>query len=162
MIFKKLLLVVAIAVGLISCGGGGANDPIPAARQAQMATQLSDSQTTVLQLYLAFYGAAPSNPNYTFFLAAIEASNPQGLAAALGNAFAARTDVALASTVLTNLGITPATVNSAAYEALSTALPQVFSVYPGQRSIVVLNLVKILATLEGNPAYAGAAQTGAD
>ena len=56
---------------------------------------------------------------------------------------------ALAASVLANLGIVNAT--------LQTALGQAFAAFPNDRGVVVLNLTNILTTLEGNSVYGAAA-----
>lgn len=124
-----------------------------------MPAQVFGAQATAVELYIAFYGAAPSNPIYNNLLAVEGASSPQALALTIGNQFATTSDADLAKMVLTNLGISAATTNQTAYDALLAGLTAAFGAYPTARGIVVLNLANILTTLETNATYGGAAQT---
>ncbi|MBI2769660.1 MAG: hypothetical protein HYX47_08560 [Burkholderiales bacterium] len=123
-----------------------------------MPAQVFGAQATAVQLYQAFYGAFPGNPAYATYVATQASSSPQALALEIGAQFAATADSALATQVLANLGITPATVAPASYSALQAALAQAFEAYPGQRGVVVLNLATILTGLESDATYGVAAQ----
>lgn len=122
-----------------------------------MPAQIFGNQATAVQLYIAFNGVAPSNPIYQNYLSVLATSSPQALADQIGDSFASVSDATLATTVLTNLGVTAATTNATAYAALSAAVAQIFAAYPGQRGIVVLNMINILTTLESNATYGVAA-----
>jgi S-layer protein len=122
-----------------------------------MPAQIFGSQATAVQLYVAFYGSSPSNPIYNNLVSTINTTSASSLAAQIGTGFSATSDAVLASTILTNIGITAGTTNQVAYDALLSALTQVFAAYPTSRGQVVLNLVNILTTLEGNATYGVAA-----
>jgi len=122
-----------------------------------MPAQIFGSQATAVQLYVAFYGSSPSNPIYNNLVSTINGTSASSLAAQIGTSFSATSDAVLASTILTNIGITAGTTNQVAYDALLSALTQVFAAYPTSRGQVVLNLVNILTTLEGNATYGVAA-----
>ena len=124
-----------------------------------MPAQVFGAQATAVELYIAFYGAAPSNPIYNNLLSVTAASSPQALALTIGNQFATTSDADLAKMVLTNLGISAATTNQTAYDALLAGLTAAFAAFPTARGIVVLNLANILTTLETNATYGAAAQT---
>jgi hypothetical protein len=124
-----------------------------------MAIQVFGAQADAVKLYLAFYGAAPSNPIYTNYINTMQASSPQSLALNIGNAFTGVSSATLAAQVLANIGVSATTTNQAAYDALLPALTQAFEAYPSARGVVVYNLVNILTTLESNSTYGGAAAT---
>jgi hypothetical protein len=123
-----------------------------------MPAQIFGSQATAVQLYVAFFGVSPSNPIYTNYTSTISTSSASSLAAQISASFAATSDATLAANVLTNIGITVASTNQVAYDALLSALTQVFTAYgTANRGQIVLNLVTILTTLEGNATYGAAA-----
>jgi hypothetical protein len=158
---KKFLLAAAAALVLVACGGGGGVDRPEAtllAQAPQQAPARMAAEATPVQLYLAFYGVAPANPTYTGYWATQQASGPEAVALTLASQFSSTGNATLATTVLTNMGVTAASTNSAAYAALSQALAQIFAVYPSHRGIVVLNLVNLLKDLEDNATYGAAAR----
>ncbi|MBC5763163.1 beta strand repeat-containing protein [Ramlibacter albus] len=112
-----------------------------------------------VELYMAFYGQAPSNPIYQNYIAVAGASSPLNLALTIGNQFANVSDSLLATNVLTNLVITPSTIPAASFTALQTALTQAFAAYPTQRGIVVLNAMNLLSQLETDATFGTVAQT---
>ncbi len=122
-----------------------------------MAKQIFGSPATVLQVLEAFYGVAPSNAVYTNNLAFVAANGESAYANAIAANFAGTSNGALANTVLTNLGITPTTVNLTAYSSLLSALGEAFAAFPQSRGQVVLNLSNILTNLETNATYGNAA-----
>lgn len=123
-----------------------------------MPAQIFGAPATAIQLYQAFFGAAPSNPLFMNYTSVIGASSPIAFALTLGNQFATVSDADLAARVLTNLGITSTTVPAASYTALLSALTQAFAAFPTQRGIVVLNLTNILTSLENDVTFGAVAQ----
>ncbi|MGE4239899.1 beta strand repeat-containing protein [Ramlibacter sp.] len=123
-----------------------------------MPAQIFGAPATAIQLYQAFFGAAPSNPLFTNYVGVIGASSPIAFALTLGNQFATVSDADLASRVLTNLGITSTTVPAASYTALLSALTQAFAAFPTQRGIVVTNLTNILTGLESDVTFGSVSQ----
>ncbi|MBC5764741.1 beta strand repeat-containing protein [Ramlibacter albus] len=124
-----------------------------------MPAQIFGAPAAAVQLYIAFYGQAPSNPIYNNLIGVAGASSTLNLALTIGNQFATVSDSLLATSVLTNLGITATTIPAASYTALQTALTQAFAAYPTQRGIVVLNAMNILTTLETDATFGTVAQT---
>lgn len=123
-----------------------------------MPAQIFGNEALAVQLYLAFNGVAPSNPIYQNNLSVIQTSGAQALAQAIGNTFANVAPASLTTTVLTNIGITAATTNQVAYDALVAAGTQIFTAYPTtSRGQIVLNLINILVNLEGNATFGAAA-----
>ncbi|MGE4240619.1 beta strand repeat-containing protein [Ramlibacter sp.] len=123
-----------------------------------MPAQIFGAEAIAIQLYQAFFGAAPSNPLYVNYTQVIRASSPQSFALTLGNQFSTVSDANLATSVLTNLGITATSVPAASYTALLTALTQAFAAYPTQRGLVVLNLANILTGLETDVTFGSVSQ----
>lgn len=163
MIAKKLMLLAAVAV-LGACGGGGQDSwqagphAAPLAAEAPAQPRSAAAEALPVQVYLAFYGAAPGNPAYLGYLQTMQGSNEFVMARQVGTPFASIGHEELATTVLTNIGVTAASTNSVAYAALSAAVAQIFAFYPNDRAIVVLNLVRGLQNLENNATYGAAAR----
>jgi hypothetical protein len=123
-----------------------------------MAIQVFGTQATAIQLYMAFYGGAPSNSIYNNFVSVINASGAPALAQVIGSSFSSLSNSALATSVLTNIGITPATTNASAYAALQSALSSAYAAFPATaRGQITLNLMGLLDDLEGNATYGSAA-----
>lgn len=122
-----------------------------------MAKQIFGNPATVLQVLEAFFGVAPSNAVYTDNLAFLASNGDFVYSNAIANNFSGLSNGVLANRVLTNLGITTATVNPTAYSALLSALGEAYAAFPTARGQVTLNLTTILTTLEGNPTYGSAA-----
>lgn len=113
-----------------------------------MPASIFGNPAAVVQLNQALFGIAPGNGKYTNQLDQANAIGAIPFARQLGQTVAA-TNEALSATVLANLGIVNAT--------LQTALAQAFAAFPNDRGVVVLNLTNILTTLEGNSVYGAAA-----
>lgn len=113
-----------------------------------MPASIFGNPAAVVQLNQALFGIAPGNGKYTNQLDQANAIGAIPFARQLGQTVAA-TNEALAATVLANVGIVNAT--------LQTALVQAFAAFPNDRGVVVLNLTNILTTLEGNAVYGAAA-----
>eukprot|EP01136_Pigoraptor_vietnamica_P003844 Opistho-1_new@33587 len=113
-----------------------------------MPASIFGNPAAVVQLNQALFGIAPGNGKYTNQLDQANAIGAVPFARQLGQTVAA-TNEALAATVLANVGIVNAT--------LQTALVQAFAAFPNDRGVVVLNLTNILTTLEGNAVYGAAA-----
>ncbi|MBU3740446.1 MAG: hypothetical protein FGM55_16025, partial [Rhodoferax sp.] len=115
------------------------------------------SAATVVFMQQALFGVAASNAVYSAALAEVNSAGASAYALSLGNNFASTTDAALASSVLTNLGVTATTIPAASYTVLLDALTQAFAANPTARGQVVLNVSKILATLESDATFGAAA-----
>lgn len=113
-----------------------------------MPASIFGNPAAVVQLNQALFGNAPGNAKYANQLAQANATSAVSFARQLGQTVATGND-ALAASVLANLGINNAT--------LQTALGQAFAAFPNDRGVVVLNLTNILTTLEGNSVYGAAA-----
>lgn len=124
-----------------------------------MPAQIFGAPAAAVELYIAFYGQAPSNPIYNNLIGVAGASNVFNLALTIGNQFSTVSDAALATQVLTNIGITSSTIPAASYTALQTALTSAFAAYPTQRGIVVLNALNLLTQLETDATFGTVAQT---
>jgi len=115
-----------------------------------MPATIFGNAAAALGLYQAFYGKAPAYATFTNNVALAAQSGTGALASAFGANFASTAPAALTTSVLANLGISNAT--------LATALTQVFTAYPAAaRGQIVLNLVNILSTLEGDAVYGASA-----
>lgn len=122
-----------------------------------MAQQIFGNPATVLKTLEAFFGVAPSNAVYSNNLSFVEANGASTYARTIANNFNGVSNAVLAGSVLGNLGISSATTNPVAFPALLNALTQAFDAFPTERGQVVLNLVNILSTLEGNATYGAVA-----
>jgi hypothetical protein len=124
-----------------------------------MPAQVFGAPAIAVELYMAFYGAAPSNPLYQNYVA-LAAQDPRGFANLIGSQFVTTSDTDLATIVLRNLGITATTIPAASYNALQPALAQYFAAYGvGQRGFIVLQLMDILSRLETDVTFGTVAQT---
>lgn len=115
-----------------------------------MPATIFGNAAATIGLYQAFYGTAPASATFNNNLALVAQSGASALASAMGANFAKATPTALATTVLANMGISNT--------VLETALGQMFAAYPAAaRGQIVLNLVNILPTLEGDATYGATA-----
>jgi hypothetical protein len=123
-----------------------------------MPAQIFGAEASVVQLYIAYFGVAPSNPIYENFIDTIEGSSAQALSTAIAAQFASLTDAQFAAKILANLGINSTTVNATALAALQSGFAAYLTaVTPASRGVVVMQLINILTTLEGNATYGAAA-----
>jgi len=116
----------------------------------------TSSAATVSFMQQALFGGAAGNAVYSTGISEVASGGASAYAISLGNNFSAL-DSPLATTVLTNLGITSTSIASASYTLLQTALTQAFAAFPTARGQVVLNLCKILSGLESDATYGTAA-----
>jgi hypothetical protein len=125
------------------------------------ASNVSTAANTLLGVYSAFYGQAPTSTAYASEVALYSAGTPAAYAADVAARFAATPNLALAGTVLNNLRITAQTTGGAtpteSYTALRDALGIFFEVFPQAKGQVVLNLVGLLANLERDVTWGPAA-----
>lgn len=115
-----------------------------------MPASIIGNPAVVTGLYQAFNGKAAGYNTYTNNLAYAAQNGAGAYAAEIGKGFATTAPAALAASVLKNVGIANAT--------LETALTQIFTAYPVQaRGQIVLNLVNLLGNLEGDATFGAAA-----
>lgn len=115
-----------------------------------MPASIIGNPAVVSGLYQAFNGKAAGYNTYVNNLAYTAQNGTSAYAAEIGKGFANTAPAALAASVLTNIGIVNAT--------LETALTQIFTAYPVQaRGQIVLNLVNLLTNLEGDATFGAAA-----
>ena len=129
-----------------------------------MANQLIGNSEVAIHMYQALYGLAPSNSLYDSYVSNINATSPAAFAAGMAGNFNSVSDAALATQVLTNLGITATTLTATpgstaaqSYTAISNAVAQLFGAYPTMRGQVILNMTNLLGNLEGDATYGAAA-----
>lgn len=115
-----------------------------------MPAQILGNPGYVVGLNQAILGSAPSNTVFKAQLDQANASNARTFAINYVNTLA-DTNAVLAAKVLTNLGITNAT--------LQTALEQAFAAFQTARGAVVYRLVELLQNLEGDVTFGAAAAT---
>jgi len=108
-------------------------------------------------LSLAFNGTVPSNPIYASYTAEFTRVGEFALANAFAASFANVSNAALTTQVLSNLGVTAATIGTASYAALATAVETAFAAFPNARGQVGLNLARLLSGLESDTTYGAAA-----
>lgn len=124
-----------------------------------MASQVIGSSAVAVHMYQALYGGAPSNTLYNSYISVINTSGSSAFAQQMADSFASTSDASLASTVLTNFGITSTSIATASYDALYAAVQQAFAAYPTARGQVILNMSNLLAGLEGDATYGTVATT---
>jgi len=115
-----------------------------------MSQTVFGAEAVVTFLNRAFNNTSPSNLIFKNQVAAAgsTAADQQAFASTFGKSFASLSDAALATKVLTNMGVLPST--DAAIVALEAELATYFGVVgTDARGIVVLQLGQILANLEG-------------
>ncbi|MFN5723538.1 MAG: hypothetical protein ACK47O_06945, partial [Betaproteobacteria bacterium] len=108
-------------------------------------------------LTLAFNGTVPSNAIYSSYTAEFARVGEFALANSFAASYANETNAALTTRVLTNLGVTAATIGASSYATLASAVETAFAAYPAARGQVALNLVRLLTGLEGDATYGTAA-----
>lgn len=115
-----------------------------------MPATIIGNPAVVTGLYQAFNGKAAGYNTYVNNLAYAAQNGPAAYAAEIGKGFANVPAATLAASVLTNVGISNAT--------LQDALVQIFTAYPvSARGQIVLNLVNLLTNLEGDATFGAAA-----
>ena len=159
-----------ITAALVACGGGIDSVAVPTVpvikasvpMPVKKATTVTGGNGVVIHMYQALYGMAPSNALLLDY--AFQANNDAPtFVKNLTDRFAATSHADLAKLVLDNLGVTPATVpavngkGESEYALLLDAVKQIFAVYPTMRGQVILNMTNLLAGLEGDATYGGAA-----
>jgi hypothetical protein len=108
-------------------------------------------------LSLAFNGTVPSNPIYTSYTAEFTRVGEFAMANSFAAAFSNTSNAALATQVLTNLGVTATSIGSSSYATLASAVETAFAAYPTARGQVALNLARLLSGLEADVTYGAAA-----
>lgn len=169
--------LISTTLMLGACGGG--NEPAPPSLQtppAQAAAprptmqassngpRISGNVATAVQVFQALYGQAPSYPQLVTYTT--QAANGPTFAANLVSSYSQTSDANLALLLLKNLGITPSTVTAvnakgqSEYTLLAEALPQLLAIYgPAWRGQIIYNVTTLLAGLEADATYGGAAIT---
>jgi hypothetical protein len=115
-----------------------------------------------LGMYKALFGGAPDPAAYASTAASLQAGGGAGayIGTIMPTALAA-SGGALATSVLANVGITPASLGgatpAASFAALQGALEIFFTAFPQDRAQVIFNLVRILPNLQGDAVYGTAA-----
>lgn len=163
----KLFAVTLLSLALVACGGGDLQEPVAPAgvpSATAKAAKLSGGAGVAVHMYQALYGKAPSYALMADYTAQAT-SNASAFATSLTSAFASTSNAALATLVINNLGVTATTVKAvnskgeSEYTLLLDAVQQIFTVYPGMRGQVILNMTNLLADLETDGTYGGAAVT---
>lgn len=166
--FKRAALV-ATAVVLCSCGGGGQPSvsvfQAPAAQAGlvrpmmQAAPKITGNVATAIQVFQTFTGQAPS---YSMLLAHTTQAGDDApaFAASVASGYANISDANLALMVLNNLGVTASSVTAvnaqgqSEYALLLDALRQMFAYYgPALRGQIMLNATRLLTNLENDATY---------
>jgi serralysin len=139
------------------------SDGARAAGSLALASAVQGNARVVLGVSEAFFGFAPGATQYQASLAKINAEGASAFALSVGNGFTSVGSGQLATDVLVRLGIEPNTlgglVPDQSYTALRDALDTIFTVYSEARGQVVLNIVNLLAGLEGDAVFGQAAAT---
>jgi hypothetical protein len=78
-------------------------------------------------LSLAFNGTVPSNPIYTSYTAEFTRVGEFAMANSFAAAFSNTSNAALATQVLTNLGVTATSIGSSSYATLASAVETAFA-----------------------------------
>lgn len=123
-----------------------------------MPIQVTGSQAVVVQLAHALSGLAPGYTGLRADLAELDSLGAFSYARDKAKALDLLPDAVLANAVLANLGIAQGTVAQSSYSSLLAALTTAFDAFPTDRGVVVLNLTNLLAGLEANSAWGGAAK----
>jgi len=122
---------------------------------------MSTAAHSVIGVYSAFYGSAPSSTVYASELAAYSSGTASSYAADVAGRFAGTPNQALAGTVLANLGVTAQTTGgytpTDSFNLVRDALTIYFDAFPTAKGQVVLNLVNLLANLERDQVWGQAA-----
>ena len=165
----KILAIILLLLVLVACGGG--TEPIASPPGAAIkttvlpvkkASTVTGGSGVAIHMYQALYGMAPSNALLVDY--AFQANNDAPtFVGNLTDRFATTSHADLAKLVLDNLGVTPISVpainakGQSEYALLLDAVKQIFAVYPTMRGQVILNMTNLLAGLEGDATYGGAA-----
>ena len=163
---KRVALAASSFVLLLSaCGGGDPQDPATLAglpHAVAKAGKPAGASAVAVHMYQALYGKAPGYALMTEYTA--QATSDAGaFAKSLESAFAGTSNTDLAKLVLGNLGVTATTVaavnskGESEYTLLLGAVQQLFAAYPTMRGQVILNMTNLLADLEADATYGGAA-----
>jgi hypothetical protein len=175
MTVQKILAGSCLLLAFTGCGGGGSGssetgaiaDATPLTTMAAPSPfegihptrqeQLFGHVATVSMMYQALYGNAPSYAEFASLVTMLSAGQPEFLQF-ISSSYITTSDDAFAKLVLDNLGVNAVSVNAVSYGILLDALGQAFAGYgKAARGQIILNLVNILSTLEGNPVYGAAA-----
>ncbi|MGE4239910.1 M10 family metallopeptidase [Ramlibacter sp.] len=128
-----------------------------------IAAPVQGTARIVLGISEAFYGFAPGSSQYQASATTVATEGASAFALAVGRGFTEVPSAQLAADVLLRLGIEANTLGGAvpgeSYTALRDAVDIIFTVYSVARGQVVLNLVNLLANLEGDAVYGQAAAT---
>ena len=166
---NRSILLLAVAT-IAACGGANepnASPPTPSIKAivpapAKKTTTVKGGNGVVIHMYQALYGMAPSNALLIDY--AFQANNDTSLFAKnLTDRFATSNHADLAKQVLDNIGVTATTVpavnakSESEYTLLLDAVTQIFGLFPTMRGQVILNMTNLLAGLEGDATYGGAA-----
>jgi len=124
-----------------------------------MAKSIIGNAATVLGVYQALNGQAPSYALYANYLSEVSSTSKLAFTNSLVEGMASTSNATLAATVLANLGVTATTVTaSGSYEALLSALTTAFASYGlAARGQIILNAVSLLPNLEGDTTFGTAA-----
>lgn len=161
----KLLFVALSSLTLVACGGSDPQDAAatPGVPSAVLKTgKPTGAGAIAVHMYQALYGKAPS---YALMMdySAQATSDASALAKSLTSAFASTSHADLAKLVLDNLGVTATSVKAvnakgqSEYAILLDAVQQIFAAFPTMRGQVILNMTNLLADLEADATYGGAA-----
>lgn len=163
----KLFAITLLSLALVACGGGDPQDSVASVGVPSAtikAAKLSGGAGVAVHMYQALYGKAPSYALMADYTAQAT-SDASAFANNLTSAFASTSHTALAKLVLDNLGVTSSTVKAvnskgeSEYTLLLDAVQQIFAAYPTMRGQVILNMTNLLADLEADGTYGGAAVT---
>ena len=125
-----------------------------------MSKVVTGNAATALNVYQALFGQSPGYTLYTAYAAEIGTSGAAVWAQSLASGFKSTSDAALTTLVLTNLGITSASIPSGSYTALASAITTLFGTYgTANRGQIILNMTGLLANLEGDGTYGTVATT---
>lgn len=123
-----------------------------------MSQTITGSPASILDMNLALFGLVPSNAVYMNQLGVIGENNVRlaTYANQLTDAnFKGASDNALATIVLNNiLGISPANT-----QALAGAVTELLAAHPGNRGVVIYQLVQVLEAAADTPAFTAVAST---
>ncbi len=132
-----------------------------AAAQLTISTAVTGGVRDVLGLSEGLFGSAPGAAVFSAALQAVSSYGASAVAIGVASGYASSDKAALASTILSNFGITPDALGGGApdvaYAALLNAARSVFEVYSDAIGQVVLNISNALQNLEDNEVYGVAA-----
>ncbi|TSA11429.1 MAG: hypothetical protein D4R79_09480 [Comamonadaceae bacterium] len=157
--------VSCLALFLSACGGGDPQDPATLAglpHAVAKAGKPAGASAVAVHMYQALYGKAPGYALMTDYTSQATA-DAGAFVKSLESAFVGTSNTNLAKLVLDNLGVTATTVKAvnakgeSEYTLLLDAVQQLFAAYPTMRGQVILNMTNLLADLEADATYGGAA-----